>query len=100
MVSNTKAPVALERNNKIDGLIDVSRGGIAVKHNSTLNIGDVIPVHIQYGDLNIKADVKVVTASSTRAGAMFVNLDETTANKLLYMNLLLEDSFGNIAFNQ
>ncbi len=97
-VTDSRTPVALERNQNINGLIDVSRGGIAVKHDNTLNVGDVVPVHITYGDLDIKANVKVVTASTTRAGAMFVNLDEATANKLLYLNILLEDSM-NIALN-
>ena len=98
-VSDTKNPVALERSNNIDGLIDVSRGGIAVKHNNTLKVGDVVPVHLTYGDLDIQADVKVVTASTNRAGTMFVNLDQATANKLLYLNILLEDSM-NLSFNQ
>ena len=98
-VNDTARPVMLERsNNGIDGLIDVSRGGIAVKHDNNLKVGDVIPVHLTYGDLDINADVKVVTSTSNRAGAMFVNLDQATANKLLYLNILLEDS-NNISFN-
>ena len=99
-VADSNLPVALERsNNGIDGLIDISRGGIAVRHDNNLQVGDVIPVHLTYGDLDISADVKVVSATTTRAGAMFVNLDQATANKLLYLNILLEDS-SNISFNQ
>ena len=98
-VSDSNRPVMLERSNNIDGLIDVSRGGIAVKHDNSLKVGDVVPVHLTYGDLDIHANVKVVTATSSRAGAMFVNLDQATANKLLYLNILLEDT-NNISFNK
>ena len=97
-VANSKKPVMLERNNNINGLIDVSRGGIAVKHNNNLKVGDVIPVHLTYGDLDIQANVKVVSATTSRAGAEFVNIDQATANKLLYLNILLEDA-NNISFN-
>ena len=97
-VSDNKNPVALEKsNNGIDRLIDVSRGGIAVKHDGSLAVGDVIPVHITYGDLDINADVKVVSATTSRAGAEFVNLDKATANQLLYLSLILEDVNKNIA---
>ncbi|MCM1338370.1 MAG: leukotoxin LktA family filamentous adhesin [Muribaculaceae bacterium] len=90
-IASNEHPVMLEKtNNGIDELLDVSRGGIAVAHSNKLKVGDVVPVHLTYADLDIKADVKVVTASSTRAGASFVNLDKATANKLLYLNILLE----------
>jgi hypothetical protein len=98
-VSDSARPVMLENNNNgIDGLIDISRGGIAVRHDNSLQVGDVIPVHLTYGDLDINAEVKVVTSSTNRAGAMFVNLDQATANKLLYLNILLEDA-NQISFN-
>jgi len=91
-VDSSPCPVAMEKSdNGIDQLLDVSRGGIAVAHNNKLKVGDVVPVHLTYADLDIKADVKVVSASTTRAGAEFVNLDKATANKLLYLSLLLED---------
>lgn len=92
-IATNEHPVMLEKtNNGIDQLLDVSRGGIAVTHSNKLKVGDVIPVHLTYADLDIKADVKVVTASQTRAGASFINLDKATANKLLYLNILLEDN--------
>ena len=90
-VADNQNPVAIERANGVEGLIDVSRGGISVIHNNELKVGDVIPVHIAYGGLDIKANVKVVSATTHRAGAMFVNLDQATANQLLYMNMILED---------
>ncbi len=90
-VSDNQNPVAIERANGVEGLLDVSRGGISVTHNNNLKVGDVIPVHIAYGGLDIQADVKVVTSTTNRAGAMFVNLDQATANQLLYLNMILDD---------
>ncbi len=90
-IAQTTKPVTMERSNSgITNLIDVSRGGIAVKHNNTLKVGDIVPVHLTYGNLDIKADVKIVSASSTRAGAEFVNIDKSLANQLLYLNIMLE----------
>ena len=85
-------PVILQDNSQISGLIDISRGGVAVRHANNLQVGDVVPVQISCGDLNINADVKIVTANSHRAGAEFINLDRATANKLLYMNIMLEEA--------
>ena len=90
-VSSNKNPIAIEQTAGIQSLLDVSRGGISVTHNNELSVGDVIPVHISYGGLDIKADVKVVSANTNRAGAQFVNLDQKTANQLLYLNMLLDD---------
>ena len=94
-VEGNRNTVSLETNGQIDSLVDISRGGIAVKHSNQLKVGDVIPVQITYGDLDINANVKVVTATDAKAGAMFMDLDKATANKLLYMNILLEDAVAN-----
>ena len=89
--NDNKNPVHLADNSQIDSLLDISRGGIAVTHHNDLKVGDVVPVQISYGDLNINADVKIVSASDRRAGAEFINLDQATANKILYMNIMLEE---------
>ena len=81
-------------NNGIDSLLDISRGGIAITTQDSVKVGDVVPVHITYGDLDIHADVEIITKADQRAGAKFVNLDKATANKLLYLNLLLEDQYS------
>ena len=91
-VEGNRNPVELAQNSKIESLVDISRGGIALKHHNQVKVGDVIPVQISYGDLDIQADVKVVSATDRRAGAEFINLDQATANKLLYMNVLLEEN--------
>ena len=90
-VDHNPNPVVFESIATVSSLVDISRGGVALTHHKALKVGDVIPVHIKYGDLNIDADVKVVTASDRRAGAEFVNLDQSTANRLLYLNLMLEE---------
>lgn len=99
-VEGNRNPVEFQSNEKISSLIDISRGGVAVNHNNNLKVGDIVPVKITYGNLNIDTDVKVVTASTKRAGAEFVNLDKATANKLLYLNLLLEDQNSTISFGK
>ena len=90
-VAQNPNPVVFESVPTVSSLVDISRGGVALTHSNSLKVGDVVPVHIKYGDLNIDADVKVVTASDRRAGAEFVNLDQSTANRLLYLNLMLEE---------
>lgn len=96
-VSSNTNPVRMEKNANIDRLLDVSRGGIAVNHNNTLKVGDIIPVHLTYGDLDIQAQAKVVSATTTRAGAEFVNIDQAVANKLLFLNMLLERNMRQLA---
>ena len=80
----------LEDNSEITSVIDISRGGMSVTHDDTLEVGDIVPVHITYGDIEIDANVKIVSATKKRAGAQFVDLDDATANQLLYMSLLLD----------
>jgi hypothetical protein len=95
-VSQTTNPVLMERSgNGVERLLDVSRGGIAVTHNGNLKVGDVIPVHLSYGGLDINAQAKVVSSTSAgRAGAEFVNIDQAVANQLLYLNMMLEKANG------
>ena len=88
-----------KQDNGIDSLLDISRGGVALKHNNALKAGDVIPVHIAYGDVDINADVKVVSATSSRAGAEFVNIDKALANQLLYLSILLVSKNNMLAAN-
>jgi hypothetical protein len=91
-VNNTPLPVSMEKVDNVDSLIDVSRGGVALKHSNTLKKGDIVPIHLKYGNLDIRTNAEVVTATSSRAGAKFVNLDQATANQLLYLNMLLDGS--------
>ena len=98
-ISQNQIPVAFEQKAGASSLIDISRGGIALVHEGNLKVGDVIPVHIVYGDLDINADAKIVSATSTRAGAEFINIDKSLANQLLYLNILLESKYNKLANN-
>ena len=91
-VGGNNIPLSLAPNEQVASVVDISRGGVAVTHNNTLNVGDVVPVQITYGDITIDTDIKVVSATKNRAGAEFVNIDEATANNILYMNILIEDA--------
>ena len=93
-VNSNNIPLSLAPNDQVASVVDISRGGVAVTHNETLKVGDVVPVQITYGDVQINTDIKVVSATKNRAGAEFVNLDEATANNILYMNILIEDSIA------
>ncbi len=92
-IDRTNVPVSFTSTDKVANVLDISRGGVALKHNNTLKVGDVIPVHISYGDVDVDTNVKVVTASDVRAGAEFVDLDGEIANRILYLNLLLEEDY-------
>lgn len=98
-ISTNEIPVAFEQKAGVSSLIDISRGGIAIAHEGNLKVGDVIPVHIVYGDLDINADAKIVSTTATRAGAEFVNIDKSLANQLLYLNILLEGKYNKLANN-
>ncbi len=83
-------PVVFESEPTVDGILNISRGGVQLSHNKTLKVGDVVPVHIKYGDIEIKTEVKIVSASDVTAGGEFINLDLATANQLLYLSLLMD----------
>ena len=92
--NESPTPINLADNAKINSVLDISRGGMAVSHHNSLKVGDVIPVKFTYGDLNINTDVKIVSATDRRAGTEFVNLDQATANKILYMNIMLKEQMA------
>ena len=78
----------------IEDVFTITGRGTVVTGNvqrGKLKVGDVVPVHLQYGDLTINANVKIVSASDVKAGGKFIDLDQATANKLLYLSLLEKD---------
>ena len=93
--NDSQTPINLAANDQISSVLDISRGGMAVSHNNNLKVGDVVPVQISYGDLNINTDVKIVSATDRRAGTEFINLDQATANKILYMNIMLKEQMAH-----
>ena len=92
-------PVIFESVPEVSGILNISRGGVQLSHNKTLKVGDIVPVHLKYGDIDIQANVKIVSANDRTAGGEFVDLDLATANQLLYLSLLM-DGNGNIEQQQ
>ena len=92
-------PVIFESVPEVSGILNISRGGVQLSHNKTLKVGDIVPVHLKYGDVEINANVKIVSANDRTAGGEFVDLDLATANQLLYLSLLMDGS-GNIQQEQ
>ena len=92
-------PIVFESVPEVGGILNVSRGGVLLSHDKTLKVGDIVPVHLKYGDVEIEANVKIVSANDKTAGGEFVDLDLATANKLLYLSLLM-DNKGNIQQDQ
>ena len=72
----------------VKSISNISRGGVALKHDKGLKVGDVVPVHIKYGDVEVNADVKIVSATDVQAGGQFIDLDQATANKILYLSMV------------
>lgn len=93
---NLKKPVVMERDNYgAVGLINVSRGGIAIKHNNTLKPDDIIPVHLLYEDISIHTNARIVFSKNGIAGAEFIiNEDSDIFNKLLYLSVRIENDNG------
>ena len=80
--------VVFNSDSPASGILNISRGGVQLSHDKTLKVGDVLPVHIKYGDVDINTNVKVVSTTDKTAGAEFVDLDLATKNKILYLSLL------------
>ena len=85
-------PVVFESDPTVNGILNISRGGVQLTHNNTLKVGDIVPVHIKYGDIDINTEVKIVSATDVTAGGEFVDLDLATANQLLYLSLLMDET--------
>ncbi len=90
-ISSLIHPVTLESTQDgVEGLIDISRGGVALKHNNTLKEGDIIPLHLTYKDITIHTQAKVVAATETRAGVQYIEPSQSLTHKLLYLSIMLE----------
>lgn len=93
--SKLKKPVVLEKiNPNVLGLINVSRGGLAVKTNNSLKVGDIIAVHLLYNDISILTEAKIVFTTDGIAGAEFIEICDETFNQLLYLSVKLEADNG------
>lgn len=71
-------------------LIDISRGGIALKLDNHNQLGDIFPVQIAYKNIKIDTQAKVISTTADRIGAEFIVQNEDVANQLLYLSVQLE----------
>ncbi len=76
---------------RIIAIVDISRGGIAVTHDGSLKVGEKMVVSLSCHGMDISPEVEVVRVSGNNAGMKFINLDKSTANKILYMNMFMAD---------
>ena len=70
---------------------DISRDGISVVHDGSLQKGETFTVNLTYKDINVSPEVEVVRVSSNKAGLKFINMDKATANKILYLNMFVSE---------
>lgn len=96
-VKDLKNPVVLDRTGTdIQRLINISRGGVAVKTSTPLAIGQIVPIKLVYEDIAINTEAQVVFTQGNLAGAEFINSDKQTENNLLYLSIRLDADNGNL----
>ena len=74
-------------NKRIINILDISKGGLAVEHDGTLQKGEEFMINLSYHNITASPEVKVVRVNGNKAGLKFINMDNATANKILYINL-------------
>lgn len=90
-IAEIASPVIMSSNNESFKLLDISRGGVAIQHNNNeLQVGNIVPVHLKYKDVDINTNIEIVSTKDSRVSAKFINNNKTTEDKLLYLSVLLE----------
>ncbi len=69
-------------------VFNISKTGMELENTTNAKVGDVIPLDIKIGNVNIKTEGQVMRAVDGKIGVKFINLDKATANKILYLNML------------
>ena len=91
-----KYPIQIKTSNNELQVIDISRGGIAIKNNNKYSIGDIIPVKISYRGLEITPNIKIVRLNSDIIGAKFATNETAIDNQLIYLSIKLESDNGQL----
>ena len=73
--------------------IDISRGGMSF-YSKVLKNNDIIPIHIKYGNTEVKTALQVLSNNNGRIGGAFVKTNETNKDKLIYLSSILEEDSG------
>ena len=88
-------------NKRIISILDISKGGLAVEHDGTLQKGEEFMINLSYHNITATPEVQVVRVSGNKAGLKFINMDNATANKILYINLFaVQDNTDQTSSNK
>lgn len=68
---------------------DISREGVSVVHDGSLQKGETFILNLVYKE--VSPEVQVVRVSNDKAGLKFINMDEATANRILYLNMFVTE---------
>lgn len=85
-----------DNDSSILGIKDISTTGVQVKQDGTLKVGDQKTITIPVGDETVSLQIQIVRTSKDGqyAGAKFLNMDQATANKLLYFKMQAQAPTG------
>lgn len=96
-IKDLKKPVVIDKTGTdIQSLINISRGGVAIKTKTPTSIGQIIPIKLVYEDIAIDTVAQVVFTQGNIAGAQFINSDKQTENNLLYLSIRLDADNGHL----
>lgn len=96
-IKDLKKPVVIDKiGTDIQSLINISRGGVAIKTKTPTSIGQIIPIKLVYEDIAIDTVAQIVFSDGDIAGAKFVNIDKQTENNLLYLSIRLDADNGHL----
>ena len=96
-IKDLKKSVVIDKTGTdIQSLINISRGGVAIKTKTPTSIGQIIPIKLVYEDIAIDTVAQVVFTQGNIAGAQFINRDKQTENNLLYLSIRLDADNGHL----
>lgn len=96
-IKDLKKPVVIDKTGTdIQSLINISRGGVAIKTKTPTSIGQIIPIKLVYEDIAINTEAQIVFTDGDIAGAKFVNINKQTENNLLYLSIRLDADNGHL----
>lgn len=95
---NAEHPIA-DNDSAILGIKDISTTGVQVKQDGSLKVGDKRTIIVPVGDETVSLQIQIVRTSKDGqyAGAKFMNMDQATANKLLYFKMQAQAPIGGRA---
>lgn len=96
-INALKKPVVIDRTGTdIQKLLNISRGGVAIKTMTPMSVGQIVPIKLVYEDIAIDTEAQIVFTQGNIAGAKFINEDKQTINNLLYLSIKLDADNGHL----